>query len=166
MSITLNGSALGTQQIRSLAKTDSWQSPSEYVDPTTGKVYRAETLGELLEQLDQAGVPLFDNEEMRKRGLTTPGGKAPGGDDDSQWERLLIDLSAYQNPERAREIILDALRNPKPPRPRIKGKAGWRITTCAASARSSRTKSTTTTSAAPTSWPRCTPRRWTRPATV
>lgn len=113
MSITLNGSALGTQQIRSLAKTDSWQSPSEYVDPTTGKVYRAETLGELLEQLDEAGVPLFDNEEMRRRGLTTPGGKAPGGDDDSQWERLLIDLSAYQNPERAREIILDALRNPQ-----------------------------------------------------
>jgi len=113
MSITLNGSALGTKQIRDLAKTDSWQSPSEYVDPTTGTVYRAGTLGELLEKLDAAGVPLLDNEEMRKRGLTTPGGKPPGGDDDSQWERLLIDLSAYQNPERAREIILEGLRNPQ-----------------------------------------------------
>ena len=46
MSITTNGAPLGTDGVKALASTDSWQSPSEYVDPITGKTeFRREEFG-------------------------------------------------------------------------------------------------------------------------
>lgn len=117
MSITTNGAPLGTDGIKALASTDSWQTPSEYVDPTTGKTYRADTLEDLLDMLAQNNVPLFDHDAMRAAGKTTApkgnrSGQGPSGDDNLQWDRLLIQLQHYPDPEKAREIIMGALANP------------------------------------------------------
>lgn len=117
MSITNNGAPMGTDGITALASTDSWATPSEYRDPTTGKTYRADTLQELLDMLKEQGVPLFDNEEIRRQGKTTApkggkGGAGPSGDDGAQWDRLLIQLQHYPDPEKAREIITEALATP------------------------------------------------------
>lgn len=117
MSMTNNGAPLGTDGIKALASTDSWQSPSEYVDPTTGKTWRADTLEDLLALLEQNNVKLFDHDAMRAANKTTApkgnrAGQAPNGEDNAQWDRLLIQLQHYPDPEKAREIIIGALANP------------------------------------------------------
>ena len=106
MTIGLNGKSHDTETIKNRAGTDSWLSPSEYIDPLTGAVHTAPTLPDLLTKLETSGVGLFDNEAMRKRGLN------PGGADDGQWDNLLIHLDAYPSPEDARRIIIDTLANP------------------------------------------------------
>ena len=117
MSITTNGAPLGTDGVKALASTDSWQSPSEYVDPITGKTWRADTLEGLFELLEKNNVALFDHDAMRAANMTTApkgnrSGQGPSGDDNAQWDRLLIQLQHYPDPEKAREIILGALANP------------------------------------------------------
>lgn len=117
MTITKNGAPVGTKTVKALASTDSWQSPSDYVDPLTGKVWRAETLQGLFDLLEENNVQLFDHDAMRAAGKTTAPsggkrGKGPGGGDDVQWDRLLIQLQHYPDPEKARQIIIEVLANP------------------------------------------------------
>ncbi|HGM7348747.1 TPA: hypothetical protein ACKP7M_003168 [Stenotrophomonas maltophilia] len=117
MTITKNGAPVGTKTVKALASTDSWQSPSDYVDPLTGKVWRAETLQGLFDLLEENNVQLFDHDAMRAAGKTTAPsggkrGKGPGGGDDVQWDRLLIQLQHYPDPEKARQIIVEVLANP------------------------------------------------------
>ena len=111
-SISPNGSALGTQGVTDLASTPSWRSPTEYFDPSTGKTWSADTLQDLLALLEENDVALFDLDEMKRRGFTTNKGRDPQVDPSGQWERLLIRLDHYNDPEQARAIIIDALANP------------------------------------------------------
>lgn len=113
MSISPNGAPLGTQGITDLADTPSWRSPTEYVDPLTGRSWRADTLHDLLALLEENDVRLFDNAEMDRLGKTLGNGKAPKFDPSQQWERLLIRLDHYKEPiDEVRRIIVEALANP------------------------------------------------------
>ncbi len=122
MSISPNGAPLGTQGIIDLADTPSWRSPTEYVDPLTGKTWRADTLHDLLALLEENDVRLFDKAEMDRLGKTLKKGKPPEFDPSGQWERLLIRLDHYPDPEKARTIILNVLANPNVTITESKGK--------------------------------------------
>ena len=109
--IAANGKPVSTKVLASSSGSTSWQSPVNYVDPLTGQRYEAPTLQDLLQTLDpqNGGPDLLDHASMRKLG------GSPKGNDDGQWDRLIVHLDGYETTEdidRARTVILDTLRNP------------------------------------------------------
>lgn len=85
---------------------------AEYRDPITGQVLNAED-GAALLALVQEQIGGFVNKADLKTGIAE--GKLSGDlrkTDGDEWECVVFDLSAYQDPQQAREIIIEALSNP------------------------------------------------------
>lgn len=86
---------------------------AEYRDPITGRVLNAED-GAALLTLVQEQIGGFVNKADLKTSIAD--GKLSGDlrkTSGEEWECVVFDLSAYQDPQQAREIIIEALSNPE-----------------------------------------------------
>lgn len=85
---------------------------AEYHDPITGQVLNATDGGALLQMVQQQLGGFVNKQDLKDQ---IAAGKLAGDirkTDGDEWDCVVFDLSAYQDPAKARQIIIETLANP------------------------------------------------------